>query len=514
MSSSASLIFLVLISSFLLGSHSSLTSAQTTLPPLVAGLSYDFHTTNCPSLQTIIRDYLREIFNSDIGVAAALLRVHFHDCFVQGCDGSVLLAGSASGPGEQQAPPNLTLRARAFVIIEELRNRIHRACGAIVSCSDIAALSARDAVFLSGGPDYRVPLGRRDGLNFATVNATLANLPFFGSRVPQLTADFAAKNLDVNDLVALSGGHTIGRGSCGSFVGRLFPTRDPTLETTFADNLTRVCPTNTSTGFTPLDVRTPNNFDNQYYVDLVNRQGLFTSDQDLFTDNTTAPIVTSFANNQTLFFERFAFSMLKMGMINVTTGAQGEIRTNCSARNTAATTYLTTDVDQQGKNAGILRDAMAQSCLLGLRVVRPPACGALVSCSDIATLSARDAVFLSGGPDYQVPLGRRDGLDFATENATLANLPFFGSRVPQLTADFAACNSPGFRPCSSRIGRGNCGSFVGRLYPTRGPTLETTFANNLTRVCPTNTSLGVTPLDVRTPNNFNNQYYVDLVNRP
>ncbi|PIA25424.1 hypothetical protein AQUCO_11400002v1 [Aquilegia coerulea] len=356
MTSSASFFSLLLLSSLLFDSHLSLTSAQAT-PPLLAGLSYEFHSTNCPSLETTIRDYLREILSSDTGVAAGLLRVHFHDCFVQGCDGSVLLAGSASGPGqgEQQAPPNLTLRARAFVIIEELRNRIHRACGAIVSCSDIAALSARDAVFLSGGPDYRVPLGRRDGLSFATVNATLANLPFFGSRVPQLITDFAAKNLDVNDLVALSGGHTIGRGNCGSFVGRLYPTRDPTLETTFADNLTRVCPTNTSSGVTPLDVRTPNNFDNQYYVDLLNRQGLFTSDQDLFTDNTTAPIVTSFANNQTLFFERFAFSMIKMGMINVTTGTQGEIRTNCSARNAASTTYLTTDVDQQGKNAGILR---------------------------------------------------------------------------------------------------------------------------------------------------------------
>ncbi|KAF5203601.1 Peroxidase [Thalictrum thalictroides] len=348
---SSSFISLLLISSILVGSHLSLTSAQAT-PPLVGGLSYNFHSTNCPSLETTIREYLREIFNSDFGVAAGLLRVHFHDCFVQGCDGSVLLAGSTSGPGEQAAPPNLTLRPRAFVIINELRNRIHRACGAIVSCADITALCARDAIFLTGGPDYRVPLGRRDGVTFATINATLTNLPFFGSRVPTLIDDFARKNMDITDLVALSGGHSIGRASCPSFVGRLYPTRDPTLETNFGNNLTRVCPTNTSSGLTALDVRTPNVFDNQYFVNLVNRQGLFVSDQDLFTNATTRPIVQRFANNQTLFFERLAFSMIKMGMINVTTGTQGEIRTNCSARNTP-TSYLTTAVidDEQGKTA-------------------------------------------------------------------------------------------------------------------------------------------------------------------
>ncbi|KAJ6335873.1 hypothetical protein OIU78_012473 [Salix suchowensis] len=105
------------------------------------------------------------------------LRLHFHDCFVQGCDGSVLLDGSASGPSEQDAPPNLTLRAKAFEIIDDLRERIHKECGRVVSCSDILAIAALDSVYLSGGPDYDVPLGRRDGLNFATQNATLQNLP-------------------------------------------------------------------------------------------------------------------------------------------------------------------------------------------------------------------------------------------------------------------------------------------------------------------------------------------------
>ena len=60
----------------------------------------------------------------------------------------------------------------------------------------------------------------------------------------------------------------------------------------------------------------------------------FTSDQDLFTDGRTKPLVTKFAVDQDAFFQQFVYSYVKMGQINVLTGAtQGQIRANCSARN-------------------------------------------------------------------------------------------------------------------------------------------------------------------------------------
>lgn len=74
-------------------------------------------------------------------------------------------------------------------------------------------------------------------------------------------------------------------------------------------------------------------FDNKYYVDLMNRQGLFTSDQDLYTDSRTRTIVTNFAVNQTLFYQNFINAMIKMGQLSVLTGTQGEIRANCSRIN-------------------------------------------------------------------------------------------------------------------------------------------------------------------------------------
>ena len=67
---------------------------------------------------------------------------------MQGCDASVLRDGSHSGPSEKDAPPNLSLRAEAFKIIDSLREHVHKECGRVVSCADIVALAARDSVFL------------------------------------------------------------------------------------------------------------------------------------------------------------------------------------------------------------------------------------------------------------------------------------------------------------------------------------------------------------------------------
>lgn len=324
---SCRLILLVLLSSHLL----IVSNAQS--QPVVRGLSWTFYESSCPQLESIIKKQLRKVFKKDIGQAAGLLRLHFHDCFVQGCDASVLLDGSASGPSEQDAPPNLTLRPEAFRIIDDLHRRVRQKCGRTVSCADITALAARDSVFLSGGPDYNIPLGRKDGLGFATRNATLANLPPPFANTSTLLTSLATKNFNPTDVVALSGGHTIGISHCTSFTSRLYPNQDSTLDKTFANNLKRTCPTTNSNNTVVMDIRSPNVFDNKYYVDLMNRQGLFTSDQDLYTDKRTRGIVTSFAVNQTLFFEKFVDGMIKMGQLSVLTGRQGEIRSDCSVSN-------------------------------------------------------------------------------------------------------------------------------------------------------------------------------------
>ncbi|KAF8698079.1 hypothetical protein HU200_035592 [Digitaria exilis] len=78
--------------------------------------------------------------------------------------------------------------------------------------------------------------------------------------------------------------------------------------------------------------RQPERFDNAYFVDLRNRQGVLTSDQGLANDGRTSWLVNGFADNQGWFFGQFAASMEKMSKLSASSGG-GEIRRNCFRRN-------------------------------------------------------------------------------------------------------------------------------------------------------------------------------------
>ena len=197
----------------------------------------------------------------------------------------------------------------------------------------------------TGGPDYAVPLGRRDGLTYATQNQTLTDFPPPWSTASTIVDSLGTKNLDPTDVVAVSGGHTIGISHCSSFIDRLYPTQDPMMDKNFAKYLKKICPTITANTITVLDIRSPYVFDNKYYVNLMNRQGVLNSDQGLYGYSKTKDIVTSFAVNQSLFFENFVIAMTKLGQISVLTGNQGEIRDNCSVTNFNNKDYLASRVN-------------------------------------------------------------------------------------------------------------------------------------------------------------------------
>jgi peroxidase len=78
----------------------------------------------------------------------------------------------------------------------------------------------------------------------------------------------------------------------------------------------------------------------------MNKQGLFTSDQDLNIDPRTKGLVNDFAVNQNLFFEKFANAFIKVSQLNVTVGSQGEIRAKCNGVNGAKKSVLKTLVEE------------------------------------------------------------------------------------------------------------------------------------------------------------------------
>ncbi|RDY01558.1 Peroxidase 54, partial [Mucuna pruriens] len=207
------------------------------------------------------------------------------------------------------------------------------------------------------GPDWKVPLGRRDSL---TANKTLANqnLPAPSFTLDKLKSAFLNQGLNTTDLVALSGAHTIGRAQCRFFVGRLYNFNstgnpDPTLNTTLLQSLQAICPNGgPGTNLTNLDLTTPDTFDSNYYSNLQNQNGLLQSDQELFSTSgaDTISIVNSFSSNQTLFYENFKASMIKMSIIGVLTGSQGEIRTQCNFVNGNSSSLATLATKQSSED--------------------------------------------------------------------------------------------------------------------------------------------------------------------
>jgi peroxidase len=107
-------------------------------------LQCDFYNASCPGVEELVRSELKAKFAADVTLPAALLRLHFHDCFVRGCDASIMLK-SHNGTSEQDSDPNSTLRG--YEAIEDIKAKIEETCPLVVSCADVMAMAARDAVF-------------------------------------------------------------------------------------------------------------------------------------------------------------------------------------------------------------------------------------------------------------------------------------------------------------------------------------------------------------------------------
>ncbi|XP_019096781.1 PREDICTED: peroxidase 57-like [Camelina sativa] len=313
-----------------IANFSTLFSILFIVPVTFAQLRVGFYNNSCPTAETIVRNLVTDEFESDPTITAALLRMHFHDCFVGGCDGSILLNSTDS---ERFVGPNLSVRG--FELIDEIKTELEAQCPSNVSCADIMALATRDSVSLAGGPNYNIPTGRRDGL---TTNANgVFDLIGPTASVAAFLSFFGERMLNTFDAVALLGAHTVGVGSCDLFEDRLtnfggtgLP--DPSMDSNLVANLTSICTAseNPSTG---LDRSTPLTFDNAFFGQIRASRGVLQLDQRLATDEATSSVVAQYAADNDLFKRQFAIAMVKMGAVGILTGENGDIRTNCWAFN-------------------------------------------------------------------------------------------------------------------------------------------------------------------------------------
>ncbi|CAL5061394.1 unnamed protein product [Urochloa decumbens] len=310
--------------------------AETPVPPPAPTLRFGFYTRSCPPAEYLVKHAVANAIRNNPGIGAGLIRMAFHDCFVQGCDASILLDPTPANPRpEKVSGPNFP-SMRGFDVIDAAKAALERFCPGVVSCADVVQFAARDAAFFLSGYkiNYRLPAGRLDGRVSLETDA-LNFLPPPSFNLSELVDSFKVKGLDIDDLVVLSGSHSVGRSHCSSFSDRI-STPPSDMDPGLATVLKGQCPANPNFTNDPTvaqDVITPNRLDNQYYKNVLRHKVLFKSDAALLTSRQTAREVANNAAVRGKWEHKFARAMVKMSLVEIKDATNGEIRNNCRVVN-------------------------------------------------------------------------------------------------------------------------------------------------------------------------------------
>ncbi|XP_042467521.1 peroxidase 57-like [Zingiber officinale] len=320
------------------------------LPPATAlSLEIRYYRYSCPRAEIIVKRVVEKHFQQDPSVPAGLLRLHFHDCFVRGCDASVLVDSTPGNVAEKESPPNLTLRT--FDVIDDIKAELEKECSGVVSCADILALATRDAVALSGGAAYALPTGRRDG---TISRAADVQLPSPSSSVETAEADFRSINLDLVDLTTLLGAHGVGFCHCSLVTTRLYNYQgtglsDPIMDPAMLSSLKQKCPpevvlpsniTRDTRIFLNQATSKPFFLDTSFYQGLFSEKAVLELDQGLAFTDVTSKLAARYVRRPKRFVHQFSKSMIKLGYVGVLTGEEGEIRLDCRKVNNGTQTTL------------------------------------------------------------------------------------------------------------------------------------------------------------------------------
>ncbi|RWW21109.1 hypothetical protein GW17_00014746 [Ensete ventricosum] len=284
-------------------------------------LSPTFYAGSCPNLESIVGSVMTQAVAKENRMGASILRLFFHDCFVnvsarfivsmpsflestasfveadvlfyhQGCDASVLLDDTATFTGEKNAIPN-TGSLRGYEVIDAIKTSVEAACAATVS-----------------------------------QNAANTDIPAPFHNLSQLISLFVSKGFSAQDMTALSGAHTIGQARCLNFRQHVY--NDANVDGSFAALRRQGCPSvGGDDNLAPLDLQSPEAFDNLYYQNLMLDKGLLHSDQELFNGGSQDSVVMTYSTNAAAFKSDFVAAILKMGNMSPLTGTSGEIRFNC-----------------------------------------------------------------------------------------------------------------------------------------------------------------------------------------
>ena len=100
----------------------------------------------CPQAEDVVFKEMTAIVAEKPHLAGAVLRLFSLDCFVDGCEGSILLDSTAGNTAEKDAPLNRGVRG--YEVVDAIKAKLDAACPGVVSCADALALAARDSIRL------------------------------------------------------------------------------------------------------------------------------------------------------------------------------------------------------------------------------------------------------------------------------------------------------------------------------------------------------------------------------
>ncbi|GJX18638.1 peroxidase 31-like protein [Tanacetum coccineum] len=143
----------------------------------------------------------------------------------------------------------------------------------------------------------------------------------------QIIKIFSNIGLSVQEMVALTGAHTIGFSHCSEISHDIYnysrtQMSDPSYNTRYADGLRNACKDFKKNPSLSVfnDIMTPHDFDNSYYKNLPKGLGVLRSDRAMMMDVRTRKYVELYARDQKAFFDAFGRAIEKLSLVGVKSG--------------------------------------------------------------------------------------------------------------------------------------------------------------------------------------------------
>ncbi|TGK04769.1 guanylate cyclase [Leptospira semungkisensis] len=211
----------------------------------------------------------------DVKEAGSWVRLVFHAAAIFSSDGSWLgLEGSFRFPSILGEDDNRGVRKHAEILMSLLQKAKEEGRDNLPSFSDLIALSGAIALEKAGGPRIQLQPGRED----SPYPQGRMEMPVDSPDVKDAQAYFARMGFSTQEMVALLGTHTLGWHMRGSFTD------------------------------------TPNEFNNDYYKDLLTDGGnkMLACDRSLLGSEETKRMVLQYALDEKLFFKDFSAAYCKV----------------------------------------------------------------------------------------------------------------------------------------------------------------------------------------------------------